>query len=122
MNATRIFRAAEAASVPRKATVNRYKARKPWPPDFSKLDTKYQFRLERRYRRRSKLKWTRPGWIKGVKLAQWGICLCKYLFLDLNLAPRFKSAHRSVSYLWVWSNVHGVGKCWPSLRRRQCQI
>lgn len=88
MNATRVLRAAEAASFSRKAPFNRYKARKPWPPDFSKLDLKYQFRLERRYRRRSQLKWTRPGWIKGVKLAQWGICLCKTLFLALGLALR----------------------------------
>lgn len=75
MNATRLLRAAEAVSLPRKVPFNRYKARKPWPPDFSKLDAKYQFRLERRYRRRSQLKWLRPKWVKGVKLAQWGICL-----------------------------------------------
>ncbi|MCJ1253939.1 hypothetical protein MMC24_001753 [Lignoscripta atroalba] len=51
---------------------NPYKAQRLWPPDFSKIDTKHQFRLERRYRRRAKLKWARPGWTKAVKLAQWG--------------------------------------------------
>ncbi|KAL9120278.1 MAG: hypothetical protein Q9187_003166 [Circinaria calcarea] len=51
---------------------NPYKAQKTWPPDFSKMDPKHQFRLERRYRRRSKLAWTRPRWNKAVKLAQWG--------------------------------------------------
>ena len=51
---------------------NPYKAQRPWPPDFSKMDPKGQFRLERRFRRRAKLAYTRPGWIKGVKLAQYG--------------------------------------------------
>ncbi|OBT58368.1 hypothetical protein VE04_01441 [Pseudogymnoascus sp. 24MN13] len=51
---------------------NVYKAKRLWPPDFSKLSTKHQFRLERRYRRRSKLKWARPKWTKAVKIAQLG--------------------------------------------------
>ncbi|KAL8967316.1 MAG: hypothetical protein Q9197_005494 [Variospora fuerteventurae] len=75
MIVSKILRAVEAASLPRTVRYNPYKARKPWPPDFAKLDPKYQFRLERRYRRRTKLKWARPGWVKGVKLAQWGICI-----------------------------------------------
>lgn len=51
---------------------NPYRCKRTWPPDFTKLSEKHQFRLERRYRRRSKLKWARPNWTKGVKLAQWG--------------------------------------------------
>ncbi|PWW74695.1 hypothetical protein C7212DRAFT_327685 [Tuber magnatum] len=47
-----------------------YKAKKPWPPDFSLLSRKHQFRLERRYRRRAKLKFARPRLQKTVKLAQ----------------------------------------------------
>ena len=54
---------------------NPYHAKRTWPPDFSQLSAKHQFRLERRYRRRTKLKWARPGWTKGVKLAQWGAIL-----------------------------------------------
>ncbi|KAL8699149.1 MAG: hypothetical protein Q9224_001542, partial [Gallowayella concinna] len=69
-----LLRAAKAGLVSGQAPFNPYKARKPWPPDFSKLDPKYQFRLERRYRRRSNLKWMPARWVKGVKLAQWGIC------------------------------------------------
>ena len=57
---------------------NPYKAQKQWPPDFSKLHPKHQFRFERKYRRRSKLKWARPKWVKGVKLAAWGSSLCVY--------------------------------------------
>lgn len=55
--------------------MNPYKAQKTWPPDFSRLNSKHQFRLERKYRRRSKLKFARPHWVKGVKLAQWGVSL-----------------------------------------------
>ncbi|KFX87297.1 hypothetical protein V495_03531 [Pseudogymnoascus sp. VKM F-4514 (FW-929)] len=49
---------------------NVYRAKRLWPPDFEKLSTKHQFRLERRYRRRSKLKWARPTWTKAVKITQ----------------------------------------------------
>lgn len=51
---------------------NTYKAKRLWPPDFSKLPPKHQFRLERRYKRRAKLKWARPKWTKAVKLMQLG--------------------------------------------------
>ncbi|GAB7362554.1 hypothetical protein MBLNU230_g2871t1 [Neophaeotheca triangularis] len=54
---------------------NPFRAKRTWPPDFSKLSQKHQFRLERRYRRRAKLKWARPTWVKTTKLAQWGIIL-----------------------------------------------
>ncbi|CUS14830.1 unnamed protein product [Tuber aestivum] len=54
-----------------------YKAKKPWPPDFSLLSQKHQFRLERRYRRRMKLKFARPRLQKAVKLAQGGIISCQ---------------------------------------------
>lgn len=55
---------------------NPYKAKKIWPPDFSKLPPKYQFRLEKRYRRRAKLAWARPQWTKFTKLAQYGLSIC----------------------------------------------
>ncbi|MCJ1240820.1 hypothetical protein MMC14_008824 [Varicellaria rhodocarpa] len=51
---------------------NPYKAQRSWPPDFAKMDSKEQFRLERRYRRRAKLAYTRPRWNQAVKLTQWG--------------------------------------------------
>ncbi|KAH8687395.1 hypothetical protein BGZ60DRAFT_364279 [Tricladium varicosporioides] len=55
---------------------NPYKAKRLWPPDFQKIDRKHQFRLERRYRRRAKLKWARPRWTKAVKLVQLGSIVC----------------------------------------------
>jgi hypothetical protein len=51
---------------------NPYRAKRSWPPDFTKLTPKHQFRLERRYKRRVKLKWARPRWTKAVKLMQLG--------------------------------------------------
>jgi hypothetical protein len=58
---------------------NPYKSKRTWPPDFTKLSQKHQFRLERRYRRRAKLKWARPTWTKFVKLATWGTISCMSL-------------------------------------------
>ncbi|KAI0431379.1 hypothetical protein F5Y09DRAFT_198885 [Xylaria sp. FL1042] len=49
---------------------SRYKPKKVWPPDFSRLSAKEQFRLERRYKRRAKLATARPRWDKYVRLAQ----------------------------------------------------
>ncbi|KAF2209366.1 hypothetical protein CERZMDRAFT_100568 [Cercospora zeae-maydis SCOH1-5] len=67
---------------------NPYRCKKTWPPDFAKLSQKHQFRLERRYRRRAQLKWARPNWTKGVKLAQWGsivfVCVYGVLYLDVG--------------------------------------
>ncbi|KAE8448834.1 hypothetical protein EG329_008836 [Mollisiaceae sp. DMI_Dod_QoI] len=65
---------------------NPFKARRLWPPDFSKISTKHQFRLERKYKRRAKLKWARPRWTKFVKTMQLGsilfITVYGVLFLD----------------------------------------
>jgi hypothetical protein len=55
---------------------NQYKAQRLWPPDFTKISPKHQFRLERKYKRRAKLKWARPRWTKAVKLVQMGSILC----------------------------------------------
>ncbi|KAI0900611.1 hypothetical protein F4806DRAFT_162482 [Annulohypoxylon nitens] len=47
-----------------------YKLKKVWPPDFSKLSPKDQFRFERRYKRRLRLAAARPRWDKFIKLVQ----------------------------------------------------
>ena len=70
---------AGATSSPlRTALQNPHKAQKQWPPDFTKMNPKSQFRLERRYRRRAKLAYARPQWMKYTKLFQWGICTCAH--------------------------------------------
>lgn len=51
-------------------SLSQHKPKKVWPPDFSKLSTKEQFRFERRYKRRVKLATARPRWDKYVRLAQ----------------------------------------------------
>lgn len=56
-----------------------YRSKTVWPPDFSKLDAKQQFRYERKFKRRSKLKWLRPRWVKGVKIAQFTSIVCGFL-------------------------------------------
>ena len=55
-----------------------YKAKKVWPPDFSKLSPGAQFRFEKRYKRRLKLAGRRPRWDKFIQVAQLctGTCKC----------------------------------------------
>jgi hypothetical protein len=80
MFSTLIRRAAQAgqSAEPRIPYIytNQYKAKRLWPPDFTKISPKHQFRLERRYKRRAKLKWARPGWTKGVKIVQMSAVVC----------------------------------------------
>jgi hypothetical protein len=52
---------------------NPYQCKRTWPPEFSKLSNTHQFSLERRYRRRTKLKFARPVWTRFTKLVQWGM-------------------------------------------------
>ncbi|KAI0837400.1 hypothetical protein F5Y06DRAFT_271619 [Hypoxylon sp. FL0890] len=65
-----------------------YKPKKVWPPDFSKLSEKEQFRFERRYKRRVKLASARPRWDKFVRLAQLfsvtSVLIYTVLFMDLK--------------------------------------
>lgn len=75
-------RVVKAPSTSLTAKNNPYKAQREWPPDFKKLNHIQQFRLERRYRRRAKLRYQRPGWIRGVKLATWGSCSCQSHFVN----------------------------------------
>ncbi|KAI1426280.1 hypothetical protein F5Y12DRAFT_742644 [Xylaria sp. FL1777] len=49
---------------------SQYKPKKVWPPDFSRLSEKEQFRFERRYKRRLKLATARPRWDKLIRLVQ----------------------------------------------------
>lgn len=85
---------------------NTYKAQKVWPPDFTKLDPKHQFRFERRYRRRAKLKWARPQWTKAVKITSWGSCFgtcCSCSYQTIVCWPRINSCP------CVRGALHGLG-------------
>lgn len=57
-----------------KPYISPYKAKKSWPPDFSKMSEQQRFRLERRFRRRGKAVSLRPDWVNKVTLAQWVSC------------------------------------------------
>ncbi|KAK8134246.1 hypothetical protein PG984_006258 [Apiospora sp. TS-2023a] len=82
----RIRNAGVRASAP--GIYGRFKPKKIWPPDFSKLSEKEQFRFERKYKRRVKLATMRPRWDKYVKLAQLfsvtGVAVYSILFMDWN--------------------------------------
>jgi hypothetical protein len=97
---------------------NPYRCKRIWPPDFAKLSPKHQFRLERRYRRRTQLKWARPTWTKAVKLTQWGaimfVLVYGVLFLDMGdmrvgpptgekMGTPFEAVRK-----WYWEQVGGL--------------
>ncbi|KAI1322114.1 hypothetical protein F5Y16DRAFT_54886 [Xylariaceae sp. FL0255] len=48
-----------------------YKPKKVWPPDFTKLSEKQQFRFEKRYKRRIALASQRPNWDRYTRMAQY---------------------------------------------------
>ncbi|KAI4862481.1 hypothetical protein F4820DRAFT_430520 [Hypoxylon rubiginosum] len=80
-----IFRNVTAKPSPR-AYIGPYKPKKVWPPDFSKLSEKEQFRFERRYKRRLLLATARPRWDKLIRMAQLfsvtSVLIYSVLFMD----------------------------------------
>ena len=75
---------------------NRFLAHSKWPPVFSDLTGKEQFRLERKVRRRAKLKWARPIWNRNLTLIQWAsiIFVLTYgtLFVDWGMGTQEQEA------------------------------
>ncbi|KAI1821058.1 hypothetical protein F4861DRAFT_542337 [Xylaria intraflava] len=60
-----------------------YRPKKIWPPDFSKLSRKEQFRLEKRHKRRIKLATSQPRWHQYAKLAQLGTMTVVLVYIVL---------------------------------------
>jgi hypothetical protein len=52
---------------------NRFHMRKKWPPNFRNLTEKQQFRFERKFKRRIKMKATSVTWNKWVGIVQWSM-------------------------------------------------
>ena len=77
LNANELSPSRSARMIPTARLFEMYKARRPWPPDFALLSQRDKFRLERRYRRRAKLKWARPRLQKTVAIAQWSGIACE---------------------------------------------
>ncbi|KAI2642127.1 hypothetical protein GGS21DRAFT_486985 [Xylaria nigripes] len=78
--------ATKATAPPRDYTSIVYQPKKVWPPDFSKLSQKEQFRLEKRHKRRVVLASSRPRWDQYIRLAQLGsvtmVLIYAVLFMD----------------------------------------
>lgn len=70
---------------------NKYHVKKKWPPNFRALTEKQQFRFERKFKRRVKLKSMRPVWDKWIRVAQWSmisfIVVYGVLFHDFRKDP-----------------------------------
>ncbi|OAL56455.1 hypothetical protein IQ07DRAFT_496274 [Pyrenochaeta sp. DS3sAY3a] len=70
---------------------NRFPAKKKWPPTLRNLTEKQQFRFERKFKRRHKLKNIRPTWDRWTKILQWSmistILVYGVLFHDYRQDP-----------------------------------
>ncbi|KAL1792399.1 hypothetical protein ACET3X_008906 [Alternaria dauci] len=70
---------------------NKYPAKKKWPPYLRALTEKQQFRFERKFKRRIKMKSIRPVWNKWTKIVQWSlitfIAVYGVLFHDFRYDP-----------------------------------
>lgn len=55
----------------------KYKNKKVWPPDFTRLSPQEQLRFEKRFKRRVALASARPRWVKFIKLVQLFSVTCK---------------------------------------------
>ena len=75
-------------TTPFNAYTNPYRAHKSWPPDVPSLHPKEQFRFEKTYRRRSKLKWARPRWNRRVKLLQHTLMVSVLIYFVFIAEPR----------------------------------
>lgn len=95
----------DAAQSQLRQGANPFKAKKTWPPDFSTMSPKHQLRLERRFKRRSTLKWQRPRMMKVLTLAQWGsiTAAAAYMILFMDWGQEI----RPIQYIrdWFWHEV-----------------
>jgi hypothetical protein len=54
-------------------TRNRFQVKKAWPPQLLELTERQQFRFERKFKRRMRLKSIKPQWQKWTKIVQWSM-------------------------------------------------
>ncbi|KAI1132664.1 hypothetical protein F5Y10DRAFT_261086 [Nemania abortiva] len=89
---------------------SRYKPKKVWPPDFSKLSQRDKFRLEKKYKRRVRLATARPRWDRFVRLARLGavtfVIVYSFLIMEWNTEHQpFEGVRNSIwSALSVFSS------------------
>ncbi|KAF2762346.1 hypothetical protein EJ05DRAFT_206663 [Pseudovirgaria hyperparasitica] len=100
-----------SAGPPYDITKNPWRAKRKWPPDFEQLSQKEQFKFERRFRRRHKLKWMRPAWTKGVKITQWG-SITAILLYAVFVYEDPKAGSRDQPFAFVSEpSTSGIGNC-----------
>jgi hypothetical protein len=89
---------------------NPYRARKQWPPDFTSLHPKHQFRYEKTFRRRAKLKHTMPRWNKGTRVAQLllTVALVGFWFFFLDIEEDDEAEEGRTFYQAVYLSIYIV--------------
>ncbi|KAF2446794.1 hypothetical protein P171DRAFT_334156, partial [Karstenula rhodostoma CBS 690.94] len=99
--------------------LNRHKAKKHWPPNLRVLTEKQQFRFERKFKRRLRLKSIKPQWQKWTKIVQWNligfVVVYGVLFHDFakdSMNPRpgeqpFKTLREKMWGIWdgMWTHT-----------------
>jgi hypothetical protein len=92
--------------IPYNVHLNPYRAKRLWPPDFAKLSPKQQFRLERKYKRRAKLKWARPRWTKFTKIVQMSAITCMCPLAGIRNTDLYRIVTLVYGVLFMdWSSV-----------------
>ncbi|KAL1900908.1 hypothetical protein Sste5346_001969 [Sporothrix stenoceras] len=83
----------------------KYKNKKVWPPDFTRLSPQEQLRFEKRYKRRVALASARPRWVKFVKLVQLFsitfVVIYGVLFMEWDYGPQPFVGIRE----WFWNTL-----------------
>ncbi|CAK7203259.1 hypothetical protein SEUCBS139899_005990 [Sporothrix eucalyptigena] len=82
---------------------HKYKNKKVWPPDFTRMSPQEQLRLEKRFKRRMALASARPRWVKFIKLVQlftitFVVIYC-VLFMEWEYGPQPFDGVRE----WFWN-------------------
>ncbi|OAA55823.1 hypothetical protein SPI_08030 [Niveomyces insectorum RCEF 264] len=82
-----------------------HRAKKVWPPDFTRLSPQEQLRFEKRYKRRVALASARPRWIKFIKLVQLFsvtfVTIYCVLFMKWDYGPQPFDGVRA----WFWNTI-----------------
>lgn len=86
----------------------KYKNKKVWPPDFTRLSPQEQLRFEKRYKRRVALASARPRWVKFIKLVQLFSVTCELRWQG-NRCHRVPSLKIQYSHRDILCPIHGVG-------------
>ncbi|KAF2460282.1 hypothetical protein BDY21DRAFT_160628 [Lineolata rhizophorae] len=79
---------------------NPWKAKKKWPPDFSKLSHKQQFVLEKRFRRRAKIVYSCPRYQRFMTFFQWGTIISATAYMVLFMD--WKDNDRAFNSIRSW--------------------